>query len=220
MVSLKAMAEQETLQDSFFAEVQADELLRLDDYDVDDTVDEEVIIQGKVTTEDSVLYQESFFVREKAIEELGLDLMVDKEASGSSEECLQLNDDKVFNVANVKETVDENVLSESKPFQAASGSDAPESAHAEVNLSGVDSKPTKCLEEKLKGSCSIYRELKQDLVVILNCYKEQINAAHDHLQDCWGDTYVKVLSNIRWFKNELHKLRHRHIVLVGLVKML
>ena len=55
-----------------------------------------------------------------------------------------------------------------------------------------------------------YRELKQDLVVILNCYKEQINAAHDHLQDCWGDTYVKVLSNIRWFKKELHKLRHRH----------
>ena len=55
-----------------------------------------------------------------------------------------------------------------------------------------------------------YGELKRDLVELVRVYKEQINAAQYHLQDCWGDTYVKVLSNIRWFKKELHKLRHRH----------
>ena len=130
---------------------EADELFRLDDYGVDDTVDEEVIIEGKVTAEDSALLQDSFVVSEKSIEELRLNLIVVKEASGSLEERLQLNDDKVFNVANDKKTVEENMLSESKPFQAAAGSDALETAHAEVKLSEVDSKPTKCLEEKLQG---------------------------------------------------------------------
>jgi hypothetical protein len=60
--------------------------------------------------EHEALLQDSFFVNEKAIEELRLDLIVDKE-------CLQLNDDKVFNVDNVKETVEKNMLSESKQFQ-------------------------------------------------------------------------------------------------------
>ena len=52
--------------------------------------------------------------------------------------------------------------------------------------------------EKLQGKLLHYRELKQDLVVILNWYKEQIEAAQDYLEDSWGDAYRKVIVNIKW----------------------
>ena len=55
-----------------------------------------------------------------------------------------------------------------------------------------------------------YRELKQDLVVILNWYKKQIEAAQDYLEDSWGDAYRKVIVDIKWLQKEVRKLRRRH----------
>ena len=99
---------------------------------------------------------------------------------------------------NVNETLEENMLNENKPCEAAAGSDELESAQAEKKLSGVDSKTTHCLEEKLRGKLLHYRELKQDLVVILDWYKKQIEAAHDYLEDSWGDAFRKVIVDIKW----------------------
>ena len=89
----------------------------------------------------------------------------------------------------------------SEPCQATATSDRVDSCDA-----GQHNQSLKWLQGKLLH----YGELKKDLVELLKVYKEQIDAAQYHLQDCWGDTYVKVLSNIRWFKKELHKHRHRH----------
>ena len=111
---------------------------------------------------------------------------------------------------NVNETLVENMLNENKPCEAAAGSDEPETAQAEKKLSGVDSKTTHCLEEKLQGKLLHYRELKQDLVVILDWYKKQIEAAHDYLKDSWGDAYRKVIVDIKWLRKEVRKLRRRH----------
>jgi hypothetical protein len=106
---------------------------------------------------------------------------------------------------NVNETLEEN-----KPCEAAAGSDELESAQAEKKLSGVDSKTTHCLEEKLQGKLLHYRELKQDLVVILDWYKKQIEAAQDYLENSWGDAYRKVIVDIKWLRKEVRKLRRRH----------
>ena len=167
------MTEQETLEKgSLFADAQADESPRLDAYYFDDKVDGGVIIQGKVMAEDSVLLQDSLFVSEEADEQLRLGVIVDKEASGFSETkpreglegCLQLSDDKVFEgiaVANVKETVEENMLS--KPCQATARSDGVDSSDAGQRNQGL---------KWLQGKLLHYGELKRDLVELVKVYKD------------------------------------------------
>ena len=104
-------------------------------------------------------------------------------------------------VNNVKETVETNVLSESKPYQATARSDGVDSTDAGQHNQGL---------KWLQGKLLHYRELKQDLVVILNWYKEQIEAAQDYLEDSWGDADRKVIVDIKWLRKEVSKLRRRH----------
>jgi hypothetical protein len=167
----QVMTEQEAMiKGSLFADVQAHESPRLDACCFDDKVDEEVLIQDKVTTEeDADVLQNSLLVSEEADEQLRLGVTVDKEASESSEttpsegleECLQLSDDKVFKgiaVDNVKETVEENMLGENKPCQAAARSDGVDSTDAGQHNQGL---------KWLQGKLLHYGELKRDLVELV-----------------------------------------------------
>ena len=182
----QVMTKQEALFEvSHFAEAYANELLRVDADDVEHAVDESVIKQDKVEPADNAV---AVILQEEATEAIET---TPCEGLGN---CLHLNDDKVFDGITLTMNVNETL----------------ESAHEEEKLSGVDSKTTQCLGEKLQGKLLHYRELKHDLVVILNWYKKQIEAAQDYLEDSWGDAYRKVIVDIKWLRKEVRKLRRRH----------
>jgi hypothetical protein len=171
MSAEQVMTEQEALlKISHFAEAVANELLRPDAYNVEHAVDKAVIEQDKVEpVEKSVAVR----VQEEASE------ATETTPSEGLEECLQINDDKVFDgntVANVNETVEKSMLSENKPCQDAARSDGVDSTDASQHRQGL---------KWLQGKLLHYSELKEDLVELVKVYKEQINAAQYHLQDCW-----------------------------------